>query len=75
VVDKPGFESQLGKVIFLFYKRPDRLWGSPSLMLNGYQSYLEKVKLLSRVPDHLQLVVRWRKSGTIPPLPLHSFMV
>jgi hypothetical protein len=46
--------------------RPDRFWGSPSLLYNGYRGHSGRVvKLTTR----LQLVPRSRICGSIHPLP------
>jgi hypothetical protein len=39
-LDNRGFDSRQGLGVFLFTSlppRPDRLWGPPSLLFNGYQ--------------------------------------
>jgi hypothetical protein len=55
--------------------RPDRFWGPPNLLSNGYQGRLpcwwsgRGVKLIT----HLHLVSRSRMRGAIPPLPKYAF--
>jgi hypothetical protein len=39
-LDDWGFATRQGLGIFLFATRPDRLWGPPSLLYNGYQRLL-----------------------------------
>jgi hypothetical protein len=61
-----GVRVSVGSRIFSSPCRPDRLWGPPSLLYNGYRRlFLRGVKLTT----HLQLVPRSRKCGSIPPLP------
>jgi hypothetical protein len=50
---------------FFFPRRPDRLWGSPSLLSNGYRGSFPRDKPAGA----LQLVPRSRKYGSIHPLP------
>jgi hypothetical protein len=47
-LDGPGIESGGGKVFLI---RPDRLWGPPSLMYNGYRVF-PGVKRPGRGADH-----------------------
>jgi hypothetical protein len=49
----------VGVRIFTSLCRPDRLWGPPSLLSNGYRE----------LTTHLQLVPRSRKYGSNHPLP------
>jgi hypothetical protein len=57
-------------------QRPDRLWGTPSLLSNGSQGLFRwggsgrGVKLI----PHLHLVPRSRMCGVIPPLHQYAFM-
>jgi hypothetical protein len=52
--------------IFYFPIRPDRFWGPPSLLSNGYRGYLSAgVKMTTQ----LHLVPRSRKYGYIHPYP------
>ena len=62
--------------IFSAPKRPDRLWDSPSLQLNGYRGSFPGEKRSGREVNHdLHLVPRLRKSGVICLLLLYAFMV
>jgi hypothetical protein len=61
----------VGSRIFTFPYRPDRLWGPPSLLSNGYPMDLSQEKRGKgvKLTTHLQLVPRSRKRGSIHPLP------
>jgi hypothetical protein len=48
-LDGPGIESQWGE---RFRTRPDRPWGPPSLLCNGYRVFPGGVKLPGRGADH-----------------------
>jgi hypothetical protein len=52
--------------------RPDRLWGSPNLLSNGYQrlSTWRQSGRGVKLTTHLHLVPRSRMRGAIPPLPV-----
>ena len=59
-----------------FPRRPDRLWGPSSLLLNGYPwlfLWVQSSRWI-RLAIHLYLVPRLRMSGAISLLPLYSFM-
>jgi hypothetical protein len=60
-LDDRGFGVRIlvGAIIFSSPRRPDWLWGPPSLLFNGYW----------RLTTHLQLVSRSRKYVSIHPLP------
>jgi hypothetical protein len=55
---------------------PDRLWGPPSLLSNGYQGFFPggKAAWVVKLTDHLRLVPRPRMRGAIPPLPHYVFI-
>jgi hypothetical protein len=48
-LDGPGIESRWGRD---FPPRPDRLWGPPSLLYNGYQVFPGGKVRPGRVADH-----------------------
>jgi hypothetical protein len=55
----------------IFHTRPDRSWGPPSLLYNGYRVYPGgKAAGAWCRPHHLLLVPRFRKSRAIPLLTL-----
>jgi hypothetical protein len=64
--------SNLGTVkrFFSSPEHPDRLWGPPSLLFNGYRGYFPKIKRPWRDVDHSRLAPKLRISGAIPLLPL-----
>jgi hypothetical protein len=46
------FRVPVGKIIFSSPRRPDRFWGPPSLLPNGYRGLSPGVKLQGREADH-----------------------
>jgi hypothetical protein len=54
-------------------KGPVGLWGTPSLVLNLYRGSLPGVK--RAVPTNFRVVLRLRKNGATPLLPLYAFMI
>ena len=67
-VSNPG----RGRVFFSPSKRPNWLWGTPSLLLNPYGGSLPGVN--GEVPTNLCLVLRLRMNGVTRLLPLYAFM-
>ena len=68
-LDDPGIESQCGGEIF--HTCPDRPWGPPSLLYNGYRVFSRGKERPGRDTDLSPLLVPWsRKSRAIPLLPL-----
>ena len=68
-LDGPGIESRWGGNIFRTC--PDRPWGSPSLLCNGYRVFpgLKSGQIVTLTPH--PLLVTWsRKSTAIPLFPL-----
>ena len=47
-LDGPGIESRWGEI----FRRPDRPWGPPSLLYNGYRVFLGDRKRPGRDADH-----------------------
>jgi hypothetical protein len=66
-----GVQVPVGLRIFTSPNRPDRLWGPPNLLSNGYRglSLREQSGRGVKLTNHLQLVPRSRKCGSIHPLP------
>jgi hypothetical protein len=50
---KVGVRVPVGSRIFSSPRRPERLWGSPSLLSNEYRALSPKVKRPEREADHL----------------------
>jgi hypothetical protein len=46
------FDYSRGKTFFSTPQRPNQLWGSPSLLSNGYRGSSARVKLLGREHNH-----------------------
>jgi hypothetical protein len=76
-LDDQGFRVRVpvGSRIFSSLNRPDRLWGVPNLLSNGYRGLFPRGQSGRgvRLTTHLQLVPRSRKCGSIHPLP-QAFM-
>ena len=67
-LDGPGIESRWGEV---FRTCPDRPWGPPSLLYNGYRVFPGGKERPGRDADPSPLLVPWsRKGRAIPLLPL-----
>ena len=65
-LEGPGIESRWGEI---FRTYPDRLWGLPSLLYDGYRVFPEgKGGRGVMLTTHPLLVPRLRKSWAIPPL-------
>jgi len=47
-----GFDSRQKQGFFSLPSRPDRLWGLPSLLSNGYPGLFPGVKLSGREANH-----------------------
>jgi hypothetical protein len=70
-----GFDSRLGLGIFLPPPRPERLWGPPGLLFNGYAG----VKRPGRAADHSPPSSAEVKNAfsyiSIPPVRLHGVVL
>jgi hypothetical protein len=74
-----GVQVHVGSRVFSSPRRPDQLWGPPSLLSKGYRG-LSPRRLSGRsvkLTNHLQLVPRSRKYGSIhpPPIRLHGVVL
>jgi hypothetical protein len=66
-----GVRVPVGSRIFSSPCRPDRLWGPPNLLTNGYRSLFPRgyTGRVVKLTTHLQLMPRPRKRGSVHPLP------
>jgi hypothetical protein len=66
-----GARVPIGSRIFISPCRPDRLWGPPNLLPNGYRRLFPRRKSCRgvRLTTDLQLTQMSRKRGSIQPLP------
>jgi hypothetical protein len=70
--EESGFDSRQGRqTIFAFPQYPDWLWGSPSLLSNGYQGDFPRGESgRDGETDYLPpSSVEIKTGGTIPPIP------
>jgi hypothetical protein len=74
-VDDPGLNPGNWKRLLSSPKCPDRLWGPPNLLVNGYRgSFPGKIDREVQLTTYLYLVPRLRISGSIPLPHLYVFM-
>jgi hypothetical protein len=74
-LDGLGVRILEGEEIFFVLNCPERLWGTLSLIFNGYQVSFPRVKRPGPKVEHtLLIVLRLRMSGCIPLLPFYAFM-
>jgi hypothetical protein len=69
-----GFRVPVGSRTSLFPRRPDRFWGPPNILSNGYRELFPREWYSGRgvkLTTHLQVVSRSRIRGSIHPL-LHT---
>ena len=71
-LDGPGMESQRGEI----FRRPDQLWGQPSLLYNGYRVFPGGRKRPGRNadPSPASSVEVQKQSRAIPLLSLRAFV-
>jgi len=64
-----------GKIFFTSIKRPDWLWGPPSSFLMGTGVLCQWCSGQgTKVTTHPHLLLRFRKNGSLSPLPLYAFV-
>lgn len=71
LVERPEFEFSTGKKIFSSSLCPAWLWGSASLVVNGYRSSFSSMMLTT----HSHLMLSLRMSGGIPLLQLYNIIL
>ena len=71
-LDGPGIESRWGGEIFR--TRPDRPWGPPSLLYNGYRVFPGSKSARRDVDHPPHLAPSYRKNKAIPLLLLRAFV-
>jgi hypothetical protein len=70
-----GVGVPVGSRIFTSPRRPDRLWGQPNLLYNGYQGLFPGVKRPGREADHYPLTsVEVKKMWIYTSTPPYAFM-
>jgi hypothetical protein len=67
-----GLNADRDEKFFSFPKRPDRLWGPPSLLFNGYGGCFPKLKQPEREVDHTspfsaKVKNVWSYNSALPP--------
>jgi hypothetical protein len=68
---KTGVLFLVGEDTFSPPKRPDRLWGSPILLSNGYRRLFPGVKRQVHETDHsISSIADVKNNGAIPPHPI-----
>jgi len=70
-----GLKPSRGKRCLSSPEQPDQLCDPPSLLFNETKGELwqGQSKRGMKLTAHIRLVSRWRMTGTIPPLNLHTF--
>jgi hypothetical protein len=71
-----GSKSGMGWKFFSSPPRPDRFWGPPSSLSNGYQGLFlwDQSGRVVKLTIHLYLVLRSRMLRAVPLLPQYAFM-